>query len=148
MDNDSHEKAKNIHNLFPKPAELQGDLVSDALYDLVSECIAGTRSFESGTDEFYSKIKETLKYARFADIKKYVKKLDELTYLYSPVRSLPIIYAMTLLAVCNTQGWQKPSQQREEAFDIIKTLPEERLLMLEYGNFCLSQYSKIYDHYK
>jgi len=143
MDNDSHEKELNNQNLSPNSAKYQGDLVSDALYDLVSECIAGTRSFVSGTDEFYSKIKETLKNARFADIKKHVKKLDELSYMYSYTWSLRIIYAMTLLAVCNTQGWQKGRQERGEAFDIIKTLPEERLLMLEYGNFCLSQYSKL-----
>jgi len=143
MKNDSNDSKLNNQDLFPNSAKYQGDLVSDALDDLVSGCIADFRSFVSGTDEFYSKIKETLKYARFTDIKKYVKKLDDLSYLYSPVRSLPIIYAMTLLAVCNTQGWQKTSQEREEAFDIIKTLPEERLLMLEYGNFCLSQYSKM-----
>jgi len=90
MKNDSNDSKLNNQDLFPKPAEYQGDLVSDAIYDLVNECIAGTRNFVSGTDEFYSKIKETLKYARFADIKKYVKELDDLTYLYSPVRSFQL----------------------------------------------------------
>lgn len=143
MDNDSHEKALNNQDLFPHSVKYQGDLVSDALYDLINACIADTSSYESGTNEFYSKIKETLKNARLADIKKYVKKLSELTYMYSYTGSLRIVYAMTLLAVCNALGWQKTRQERGEAFDIIRTLPEERLLMLEYGNFCLSQYSKM-----
>lgn len=165
MGKNSKDKSFQDQNSLPCTSEHQGELNPDSFLALANEYIAHEGSTEQSADIFYNRIEETLKNEPFADIQIYVEKFNDLTRLHPKDRRIRIIHVKTLLAVCRAKGWNESSQERFEVqmnlrlishhdlvgddckiinvMNIINTIPEEKMLVLEYGNFCLSQYSKI-----
>lgn len=61
--------------------------------------------------------------------------------LHPDTRRLQIQYAMSKLCMCRVDGWNKTDKERKEIRGIIRSFPDEKQLIQEYGAFCLSQYA-------
>ena len=113
----------------------------DTIHDLAKECIDTDTVFESDPEDFYRRIDRILETTRPEDLRREAADLKEEVSVHSHLKSLNILYAMTLISLCEMDDWDQTASERAELYENIRMLREEARLLRDYGRFCFAQYS-------
>lgn len=162
MNKGSLSKKINPGNSNPDISEPQKNRSTDALLALANEYINHVGSSEQRVVIFY-RIGEKLQHAKLREIETYYQYFKSLHFLDAQDKRVMVMFIKVTLAVCKIKGMGEAQQENTIVRMLIKHLvradwmnfdeppireevvvnfPEEKMLLLEYADFCLSQYSE------
>lgn len=113
----------------------------DTIHDLAKECIRTDTVFESDPEDFYRRTDRILETTRQEDLRRAAADLKDEVSVHLYKRGLRILYALTLISLCEMDDWDQTASERAELYENIRLLREETRLLRDYGRFCLAQYS-------
>lgn len=166
MVSENRRKKQKKQDSQPDVSAPRESLVTDAFLDLANEYIAGIDSGEIDTVNFRQKLDEAIKNYNITKVESCIKTLGGLSSCDPEGPPTWIVsYLEFLLEFCRVKGWceaknvcgeisyvimflshvneQRTKSSSAVMSDLIRMEHAEHKIMLEYGNFCLSQYLKL-----